>query len=88
MTPERWTEVKAVFQAALAAADGERDRAIARACAGDEALRDEVLSLLEAYDGAGSFLSRCILRRSPTVRSGATLGSGWVPRMTAGELTN
>jgi predicted Ser/Thr protein kinase len=56
MTPDRWTRVKETFQAALAHDSAEREAFLVEACAGDAALRDEVDSLLEAYEGAGDFM--------------------------------
>ena len=55
MKPERWRKIESVFQKAQAA-----DRAGAmrcwRSCAGDEALRLEVESLLAEHDKAGDFI--------------------------------
>src|ERR1044071_7664233 len=46
MTPERWQQVKELFTAALDRDAAERPSFLARACAGDEALRKEVEDLL------------------------------------------
>jgi len=54
--PERWQEVKKVLAGALERAPGERHAYVDRACAGDEALRREVESLLAQQNAAGSFL--------------------------------
>ncbi len=51
MTPERWREVQALFDAALEQAPEQRASFVHRACGDDAALRDEVESLLRA-DGA------------------------------------
>src|SRR5262245_52334815 len=56
MTPERWTAVERVYHAALGRDEAERGPFLAKACAGDEALRREVESLLE-HDGSSAFLS-------------------------------
>jgi predicted Ser/Thr protein kinase len=56
MTPDRWARVKDVFQAALARDRGARGAFLAEACADDDALREEVESLLEAYESAGDFM--------------------------------
>ncbi len=56
MKPERWQEVKKVLAGALERAPGERHAYVDRACAGDEALRREVESLLTQQNAAGSFL--------------------------------
>jgi len=46
MTPERWRRIDDVYHAALAREAEERDALVAEACAGDEAMRREVVSLL------------------------------------------
>jgi len=56
MTPERWSRVKEIFGAALEQEAAQRSSYIERACAGDEQLRVEVISLLEAHDTAGAFI--------------------------------
>ena len=50
MTPERWQQVKEHFQAAQALAAPQRAPWLAAACVGDEDLRQEVESLLAAYE--------------------------------------
>lgn len=52
LEPDRWARVEALFQEALELPVAERDAFLARACAGDDALRREVASLLEA-SGSG-----------------------------------
>jgi len=54
---DRWQRVKGVFDAALEQPAAERATFVGQACDGDEALREEVLSLLRAHEQAGSFLS-------------------------------
>jgi Tol biopolymer transport system component/serine/threonine protein kinase len=54
--PERWQAVKDLFDAALARQREERARFLDRACAGDEALRREVESLLASDVEAKSFM--------------------------------
>src|SRR6516162_4686100 len=56
MLEQRWTKVTHLFEAALELSPGERDAFLERACAGDEGLRGEVQSLLEADASAGSFM--------------------------------
>src|SRR5436189_1144173 len=56
MTPERWAMVERLYHAALQRDASERDRFVAEACAGDDALRREVVSLL-GHDGSAAFLS-------------------------------
>src|SRR5438128_125146 len=55
--PERWEQIKATFQAA-AELPGAAERAsyVARACAGDAAVREGVEALLAAHERAGDFM--------------------------------
>jgi serine/threonine-protein kinase len=53
MTPERWHQVKQVFQSVIECPPDERDAFLARACAGDHELRSEVESLISSHDQAG-----------------------------------
>jgi eukaryotic-like serine/threonine-protein kinase len=56
-TPEqRWTKVTDLFEAALELSPDERDAFLEQACSGDEGLRGEVRSLLEADARAGDFM--------------------------------
>jgi len=50
MTPERWQRVEDIFDLVVEAPEDERDRILADACAGDDALRREVTTLLNAKD--------------------------------------
>jgi serine/threonine protein kinase/tetratricopeptide (TPR) repeat protein len=56
MTPERWKQVEEVFQTALDLQADERHRYIETACAGDETLREQVVSLVSQYEAAGDFI--------------------------------
>jgi serine/threonine protein kinase/tetratricopeptide (TPR) repeat protein len=53
MTPERWQQLKQIFQSALERNPAERSAFLKQACAGDEALRCEVESLISSHDQAG-----------------------------------
>src|SRR6266511_2206412 len=55
-TPERWARIERLYHEALAQDSHERASFLADACAGDDALRREVESLL-AHDGEAAFLS-------------------------------
>jgi serine/threonine protein kinase len=57
MNPERWQRVEHLFHIALARDADERASFLAEACAGDEALRREVESLLAQPASAQGFLS-------------------------------
>jgi serine/threonine protein kinase/tetratricopeptide (TPR) repeat protein len=56
MTPERWKQVEEVFQTALDLQTDERRRYIEIACAGDETLFEQVVSLVAQYEAAGDFI--------------------------------
>src|SRR2546422_51393 len=56
MTPERWKQIKEVFQDALEHSGEERSGFVSRVCQGDEELRVEVEDLLLAHERAGDFL--------------------------------
>ncbi|MFL6209565.1 MAG: protein kinase domain-containing protein [Pyrinomonadaceae bacterium] len=56
MTPEHWQQIEELFHAALARKPDERADFLARACAGDEALRSEVESLLRSHALGESFI--------------------------------
>ncbi len=66
-TPERWARIERLYHEALARGAHDRGPFLADACAGDDALRCEVESLL-AYDGGAAFLS------TPAVANG--IGGG------------
>jgi TolB-like protein/Tfp pilus assembly protein PilF len=59
---ERWLRLRATFQAALERPADERDAVVRDACGNDEALRDEVHSLLAAHEAAGGFLETPAVR--------------------------
>ena len=59
MTPERWKQIRTVFEEAELLDSAERAQFLERACAGDEELREEVASLLQAQSRADSdFMDR------------------------------
>jgi hypothetical protein len=57
MTPERWQRVEELYHAARARREGDSAAFLADACAGDEALRREVESLLAHPASADAFLA-------------------------------
>ncbi len=57
MTPERWSEIERICDAALARGPADRAAFLAVACAGDESLRNEVESLVAQDSGAAGFMS-------------------------------
>ena len=58
MTPERWQQVKAIFNSAIAYRPEERSSFISQACAGDEELRSEVESLIASHEESGNFIDQ------------------------------
>src|ERR1044072_1330448 len=56
MNPKRWKQVEEVFQTALDLQADERRRYIEIACAGDEKLLEQVISLVSQYEAAGDFI--------------------------------
>src|SRR4026207_1176962 len=56
MTPERWQQIKEVFNLALECEPGERSSFLSKACDNDVALQAEVESLLAAHEKDGSFI--------------------------------
>ena len=50
MTPERWQQVKHIFQSAIECSPDERAAFLAQACADDPKLRSEVESLISSHD--------------------------------------
>lgn len=65
MTPNRWQEVKSIFDAALEREPAERQAFLDTSCAGDSALRSEVAALLEALADAGSRFDTPIVATDP-----------------------
>jgi len=56
MTPERWQQTEALLHRVLERQRDERAAFLMEACAGDEALRQDVESLLKAHQEAGGFM--------------------------------
>ncbi len=56
MTPERWQQIKELFNSALEQEVAERSSFLTEACSGDEELRQEVHSLLNAHEREGCFI--------------------------------
>ena len=53
MTPERWQRIKPLLQSALERDPAERSAFLAAECAGDEALRNDVESLITSHEQSG-----------------------------------
>ena len=56
MKPERWQKLDQLFHSALECTSGERDVFVAEACQGDDALRQELQSMIAHHCQAGSFI--------------------------------
>jgi serine/threonine protein kinase/Tol biopolymer transport system component len=56
-----WQRVKPILQAALELSPEERAGYLSEACAGDAALRDEIVSLIAAYEQSGGFLAGSLM---------------------------
>lgn len=70
MTPEQWQRVEDVLQRALDCPPQERASFFDEACAGDEQLREEATSLVNAYDEAGDFIEQPALARDARILVG------------------
>jgi serine/threonine protein kinase/Tol biopolymer transport system component len=78
LTSERWQRVKELFEAALERGPAERAAFLTQACAGDEATRQEVESLLAAHDGDAGFMNtpvgNLLARDKPMLAPGQHFG--------------
>jgi eukaryotic-like serine/threonine-protein kinase len=67
MDSDRWKQIEELYEAALRLAPADRESFLSLACAGDEALREKLESLIAAAEQADSFLEE------PAVGLGLTL---------------
>jgi serine/threonine protein kinase len=58
MSPERWKKVEAIFNAALAFNSVERDEFVRRACDGDQALLEQIVSMLANDENSEPFFAQ------------------------------
>jgi serine/threonine protein kinase/tetratricopeptide (TPR) repeat protein len=56
MTPDRWLKINSLLDSLLEISPADREGFIDKACAGDQTLRGELVSLLQAHDESESFL--------------------------------
>jgi serine/threonine protein kinase len=82
MTPERWQQVKSIFNSAMNYRPEERSSFISQACSGDEALRSEVESLIASHERSGSFIDEpalaaaaAFIANEAELQPGRTIGS-------------
>jgi tetratricopeptide (TPR) repeat protein len=76
-TPGRWERVEELFAWALASERSERSAGLASRCGGDGELRDELDSLLAAWESSGDFLD------TPAAERIVRAGDGHDPRRNA-----
>ena len=76
ITPERWQQIKSVFNLALEYEPAQRSSFLSQACDNDAALQKEVESLLAAHEKDGSFID------SPAFKSVVDL----TPALSVGEV--
>ena len=82
MTPERWQEIKRIFNSAIGYEPSKRSEVLAEMCGDDQDLRQHVLSLIEAHEKEGSFIDTPAYAKSKIfdvdgldLKSGQTVGS-------------
>ncbi len=83
MTPERWQQVKHIFNSAIKYGPEQRGRFLSEACSGDEALRSEVESLITSHEKEGSFIdepayhaaAELLVNEKSEFKSGYSIGS-------------
>ncbi len=79
MTRERWQRIKDLFHLALQRPAPERLKFLADACEGDEAIREEVQSLISAHEEDESFLD------GPAYEFAAEMLAEGEPQLAAGQ---
>ena len=83
MTPERWQQVKEIFNSAITHRPEERGAFLSQACSGDENLRKEVESLIASHEQSGEFIDQPAFAAAASLladeklelRAGETIGS-------------
>lgn len=76
LSPEQWERVESLFEEALGRPAAEREAFAARAAADDDAVRAELLALIEAEATAGDFLSTPVDVDVPGGAPAASLAAG------------
>src|SRR5574338_1575543 len=83
ISPERWQQVKEIFDSALKYQPEQRGAFLSEACSGDEDLRSEVESLITSHEKEGSFIdepayyvaAEMIANGKTELQSGYSIGS-------------
>lgn len=78
MTPQRWAQIRRIFDGALERRGQDRAAYLRAACAGDEPLRGEVESLLASHEDADGFMTSPIADLN---QIGLDVSSASVPRV-------
>jgi hypothetical protein len=91
MTPERWQQVKAIFNSAIQYSPVERSSFLSQACSGDDILRSEVESLIASHEKSGEFIDDPAYQRATWLadekmeaKPGQNIGSSQVPSTSGG----
>jgi len=77
MNPELWQRAKEIYNSVLERQPVQREAFIAEACAGDEALRKEVESMLGWQEKAGDFIESPALEVAGKAMAEGMLFRGW-----------
>jgi len=70
LTPERWAQIRQIFEGALERPDRDRAAYLRVVCARDDELRREVEALLESHGDSGAFLNKPALELNRTFLQG------------------
>jgi serine/threonine protein kinase/Tfp pilus assembly protein PilF len=73
MTPERWEKIERIYHSALERESGERESFLDQACAGDNELRREIVSLLAHDDSDDGFIAAPALADAAQLMAGDPL---------------
>ena len=73
MTPEHWQKVEAVLQEALDRPLQDRASFLDEACAGDQQLREDATSLVDAYEAARDFIEQPAIAQDARVLVGGDI---------------
>jgi eukaryotic-like serine/threonine-protein kinase len=65
MTPERWQQVKEIFNSAIKYEPSQRRNFLSRVCSDDNELRHEVESLIESHEKSGEFIDGLAVAEVP-----------------------
>lgn len=77
MTPERWLQIKEIFNSAVELAPPERPAFLLRVCDNDEKLRQEIEALIASHERDGSFIdSPAYQAAAATLTSDQELNAG------------